>query len=206
MIGQNGKTPPAPWVTYTRAGCDVGSVAAANTELENQAPDVAKVFGADSPDATFANNSNNSSAAEAYYMGLSIHCAKGNAVCAGNNPVPDVLPDEPGGYNGYQALFGALYIDKVLNPAGTPVPSQVPGRDIVPVTNLDGQVIQDSSGDIGFPGYDGMTGPNALAYTLDMQTHGVPVTLTYLSDVHDSWTTGAGLGPGSPTYESQLQQ
>ena len=72
--------------------------------------------------------------------------------------------------------------------------------------NLNGAVIKDSSGDIGFPGYDGMTGPNALAYTLDMQTHGVPVTFTYLSDVHDSWTTGAGLGPGTATYESQLRQ
>ena len=50
-----------------------------------------------------------------------------------------------------------------------------------------------------------MIGANSLAYTLDMQTHGVPVTFTYLSDVHDSWTTGAGLGSGSATYESQLK-
>jgi hypothetical protein len=206
LVGPSGKTPPAPWVTYTRAGCNFGSVAAANTELENQAPDVANVFGATSPDATFADNPDNSSAAGAYYEGLSIHCAKGSAVCADNHAVPDRLPDEPGGYKGYQALFGALYTDKVLNPTGTPVPSLVPGRDIVPVTNLDGQVMTDGSGDIGFPGYDGMTGPNGLADTLDMQTHGVPVTFTYLSDVHDSWTTGAGLGPGSATYESQLKQ
>jgi hypothetical protein len=39
-----------------------------------------------------------------------------------------------------------------------------------------------------------------------MQTHGIPVTFTYLSDVHDNWTTGAGLGPGSAAYESQLRQ
>jgi hypothetical protein len=70
------------------------------------------------------------------------------------------------------------------------------------VRNLDGQVIKDSSGDVGFPGYDGMIG----AYTLDMQTHGVPVTYTYLSDLHDSFETGAGLGSGSATYESQLRQ
>ncbi len=56
--------------------------------------------------------------------------------------------------------------------------------------------MKDSSGDVGFPGYDGMTGPNALAYTLDMQLHGVPVTDTYLSDLHDSWTTGTPFGPG----------
>ena len=205
LVGPDGKTPPAPWATYTRAGCDVGSVAAANTELENQAPDVARVFGASSPDAAFASNSSNSDPAEAYYMGLSIHCAKGNAVCATHHSVPDVLPDEPGGYSGYQAMYGALYIDSVLNPAGTPVKS-LEGSPIVPVANLDGQVIKDGSGDIGFPGYDGMTGPNSLAYTLDLQTHGVPVTFTYLSDLHDSWTTGAGLGPGSATYESQLSR
>src|SRR5579863_9699246 len=206
LVGQNDATPPAPWVTYTRAGCDVGSVAAANTELENAAPDVANVFGANSVDATFAGNPDNGTAAGTYYEGLSVHCAQGDAVCADNHPVPDRLPDEPGGYTGYQALFGALYVDKVLNPAGTPVPSLVPGHSIVPVTNLNGQVMQDGSGDIGFPGYDGMTGPNGLAYTLDMQTHGVPVTFTYLSDLHDSWTTGGGLGPGSATYESQLKQ
>jgi hypothetical protein len=122
-----------------------------------------------------------------------VHCALGSAVCAKNHSVADSLPAEPGGYSGYQALFGAKYIDPLLSPSG-------------PVTNLDGAVIKDSSGNIGFAGYDGMTGPNALAYTLDMQTHGVPVTFTYLSDVHDSWTTGAGLGPGSATYESQLKQ
>lgn len=75
-----------------------------------------------------------------------------------------------------------------------------------PVRNLDGAVIKDSSGDIGFPGYDGMTGPNALAYTLDMQTHGVSVTDTYLSDLHDSWTTGDPFGPGQAGYEKQLRK
>jgi len=195
LVGQNGQTPPAPWVPYTRAGCDFGSVAAANTELENTLPDVPQVFGANSPDAKEAEDPSDAGQAKATadYEGLSVHCAVGSAVCAKNHSVADLLPDEPGGYSGYKALFGAKYIDPLLSPSG-------------PVTNLDDAVIKDSNGNIGFPGYDGMTGPNALAYTLDMQTHGVPVTFTYLSDVHDSWTTGAGLGPGSATYESQLKQ
>ncbi|HEX4290560.1 MAG TPA: hypothetical protein VH021_16675, partial [Trebonia sp.] len=192
MVGQNGKTPPAPWVPYTRAGCDFGSVAVANTELENQAPDVANVFGANSPDAAEADNPALAGQAAADYEGLSVHCALRSQVCANHHSVPDLLPDEPGGYHGYQALFGAKYIDPLLSPAG-------------PVKNQNGQVIKDSSGNIGFPGYDGMTGPNALAYTLDMQTHGVPVTFTYLSDLHDSWATGAGLGSGTATYEAQLR-
>ena len=58
---------------------------------------------------------------------------------------PDVLPDEPGGYHGYRALYGNKFVQPVISPSG-------------PVRNLDGQVIKDSSGDIGFPGYDGMTG------------------------------------------------
>jgi hypothetical protein len=190
MITQKGTTPPAPWVSYTRAGCDFGSVAAANTELENQTPDVPLVYGANSWEAKEAENPNLASKASADFMGLSVHCAKTSAVCASGG-VADKLPDEPGGYTGYHALFGNYFIHKVISPSG-------------PVKNLNGQVIKDSSGDVGFPGYDGMTGPNALAYTLDMQTHRVPVTYTYLSDVHDSWTSGGGLGPGTATYSHQL--
>jgi hypothetical protein len=194
MVTQSGKNAPAPWVPYTRAGCDFGAVASANTELENTLPDVPDVFGAHSPEAKEAENPKLQNKAAADFMGLAVHCARGNAVCGtAHGGVPDVLPDEPGGYHGYQALYGNKFLQPVISPSG-------------PVTNLDGQVIKDSSGDIGFPGYDGMIGPNALAYTLDMQTHGVPVTFTYLSDLHDSWTTGAGLGSGSATYESQLNQ
>ena len=103
-------------------------------------------------------------------MGLAVHCARRCGLRAGSRP--DVLPDEPGGYHGYRALYGNKFVQPLISPAG-------------PVRNLDGQVIKDSSGDIGFPGYNGMTGINALAYTLDMQTHGVPVPFTYLSDLHE---------------------
>jgi hypothetical protein len=195
MVGKNGKTPPAPWVSYTRAGCDFGSVAAANTELENTQPDVANVFGANSPDAKEASDPSTAGQAKATadYEGLSVHCAKNSAVCADHHSVADPLSSEPGGYQGYRALFGAKYIDPLMSPNG-------------PVTNFNGQVIKDSNGNIGFPGYDGMQGYNALAYTLDMQTHGVPVTFTYLTDLHDSWTQGGGLGSGTAQYESQLKQ
>ena len=116
----------------------------------------------------------------------------GSAVC-GAGSRPDVLPNEPGGYHGYRALYGSKFIQPVISPGG-------------PVRNLDGQVIKDSSGDIGFPGYDGMTGVNSLAYTLDMQTHGIPVTFTYLSDLHDSFNGSGPFGPGEAGYTAQLQQ
>jgi hypothetical protein len=35
MVGDGGQTTPAPWLTYTAAGCSVGGVSAANIELEN---------------------------------------------------------------------------------------------------------------------------------------------------------------------------
>src|SRR3989440_4386159 len=50
MLAANGKNAPAPWVPYTRAGCNFGGVATANVVLENTAVDVAKVFGPNSPE------------------------------------------------------------------------------------------------------------------------------------------------------------
>lgn len=192
MIGTDGKTPPAPWAAYTKAGCNFGTVASANTELENTLPDVPHVFGANSPEAKEAENPNLQNKATADFMGMAVHCALGSAVC-GAGSRPDVLPDEPGGYHGYRALYGNKFIQPVISPGG-------------PVRNLDGQVIKDSSGDIGFPGYDGMTGVNSLAYTLDMQTHGVPVTFTYLSDLHDNFNGSGPFGPGQAGYTRQLQE
>ncbi|HEX3426527.1 MAG TPA: hypothetical protein VHT30_10385 [Acidimicrobiales bacterium] len=191
MIDQAGAMAPAPWVPYTRAGCDVGDVAMANTELENAVPDVPLVFGQNSPEAAEARNPNAPTATD--FEGLSVHCARASSFCAANSrPVPDRLPDEPGGYHGYQAVFGAKYLDSELSPNG-------------PLTNLDGSVITDSNGVAGFPGYNGMQPVNALAYTLDMQEKGIPVTYTYVTDAHDDAVSGNGMGPGEATYEAQLQ-
>jgi hypothetical protein len=194
MVSASGGNTPAPWVPYTRAGCNFGSVAVANTELENTTPDVPLVFGAHSWEAREAENAKLANKAQADFMGLSVHCAAGSAVCGqAHGGVTDVLPNEPGGYQGYRALFGSRFIQPVISPSG-------------PVRSLGGQVIKDTSGDIGFPGYNGMNGTNSLAYTLDMQTHGIPVTFTYLADLHDNAVTGAGMGSGTATYESQLRQ
>jgi hypothetical protein len=50
-----------------------------------------------------------------------------------------------------------------------------------------------------------MTAPVSLAYTLDMQTHGVPVTQTYISAAHVNPATGTDAGPGSAGYEARLK-
>jgi len=191
MVGQDGHPAPAPWVPYTRAGCNFGTVAEANTDLENTVPDVPLVFGTHSPEAKEAENPALQNKAAADFMGLVVHCARGSAVCAAGGR-PDILTSEPGGYHGFRALYGSRFIQPVISPSG-------------PVRNLDGTVIKDPSGDVGFPGYNGMIGTNALAYTLDMQTHGVPVTFTYLSDLHESWQTGNAFGPGQAGYVRQAR-
>jgi hypothetical protein len=188
MIDALGQTTPAPWVPYTRAGCNFGSVATANTILENIGVDVPTVFGANSPEATEV--ASNPVKATADFVGIGIHCAQGNAVCA--NGQADLLPQEPGGYTGYQGLFGHKFVAPQISPNG-------------PLTDLNGNVIQDANGNIGFPGFDSMTPAVSLSYVAAMQEHGVPVTYAYLSDAHDNHATGQAFGPGSAGYVAALK-
>src|SRR5438105_10835516 len=51
MLTADGINAPAPWVPYTRAGCNFGAVATANIELENTSVDTPVVFVANSPQA-----------------------------------------------------------------------------------------------------------------------------------------------------------
>src|SRR2546428_11041629 len=113
MINENGKIAPAPWVPYTRAGCDVGAVGTANTILENTAIDIPTVFGAGSPEA--AEVAANPGQAFADFVGIGVHCAQGSPRCtAANQPRPDLLPAEPGGYAGFSGLFGAKHVDPAI--------------------------------------------------------------------------------------------
>src|SRR5262245_19363908 len=45
MVDRRGKVHPAPWVPFTRAGCDVGAFSVANIEFENVTSDIDNVFG-----------------------------------------------------------------------------------------------------------------------------------------------------------------
>jgi hypothetical protein len=190
MLTANGLNAPAPWVPYTRAGCNVGSVGTANTVLENIATDIPTVFGPNSPQEQEVQSNPNQATAD--FVGIGVHCALNNAVCASKNtPEPDVLPDEPGGYNGYQALYGNKYVAPVISPNG-------------PMTDLDGNVIQSPKGNVGFPGFDGMEATVSLSYVAAMQEHGVPVTYAYISDAHDAHQSGPAYGPGQAGYVAAL--
>jgi hypothetical protein len=191
MLTAQGKNAPAPWVPYTRAGCNFGSVATANTILENTSVDVARVYGANSSQAMEA--STNPVKAQADFVGIGIHCALGNSLCSSaNTGQPDLLPDEPGGYSGYMGLFGHEYVAPQISPSG-------------PLTDLNGNVIQDPSGNVGFPGFDGMEAPVSLSYVAAMQEHGVPITYAYISDAHDAHPNGPAYGPGQAGYVAALK-
>jgi hypothetical protein len=44
LVNENGKNAPAPWVAYTRAGCDVGAFSLNGLAIENKT-DIANIFG-----------------------------------------------------------------------------------------------------------------------------------------------------------------
>ncbi|HEX3193728.1 MAG TPA: hypothetical protein VHS30_28510, partial [Streptosporangiaceae bacterium] len=221
-----------PWVPFTRAGCDTGQVASANTVLENTGVDFPKVFGAGSPEDQQLNADTDpfKDAEVADYVGVGVHCAQGNAFCAdakgvrfgqtdpSATAVSDLLPDEPGGYNGFQALFGHRYVALQLG-AGTPNLSS----HGVPVTNAAGNLVDENGNQIngafltnhpGFPGFGPINASQSLAYIADMLESGVPVVNGYIADIHGnenipgvSACTGApaALGPGTPCYIAQAQ-
>ena len=191
MLTADGHNAPAPWVAFTRAGCNVGAVATANTILENTAIDIPTVFGPGSPEA--AEVTSNPAQAFADFVGIGVHCAAGDTLCSlANNGKPDSLPDEPGGYAGFNGLFGHKYVAPQISPNG-------------PLTDLNGNVIQDPQGHIGFPGFDGMAAAVSLAYVATMQEHGVPVTYAYISDAHDKHPSGPAYGPGEAGYVAALK-
>jgi hypothetical protein len=224
------KNTPAPWVPWAKAGCDVGNVSTANAVLENNnsiitnplttpptpdpTGDMTKVFGVGSPEWNDGRDSQlapSGTAARAKaltdYVGIAIHCAAGGGICKGDtNARPDVLPDEPGGYTGYQALFGAKYVNPAINGGAAAV------------NDTNGAPITDPFGQPGFPGFDGVPAKVSLGYVAQMQEAGVPVTFAYISDVHDNHTnafpappdpTGTfprASGPGESDYVAALHE
>ncbi len=251
LITTGQKNTPAPWVAFTRAGCDFAGVGAADMELENTTSDVTQVFGTGSPEAALGAYSAAQPAGSAGrnlavtdLEGIAIHCSLQSSAaggfCAGGGP--DALPDEPGGYNGYKGLFGPLHVNPFLTgqpattvpgapgAAGAPPVYDVfapnatntgagaapvadhPAGTVAPPSSANGattSAIEDATANSGFPGFDGMEANNALGYTAAMQEAGVPVTYTYLSDVHDDHYNvnhRQAFGPGEGGMEAQLRQ
>jgi hypothetical protein len=188
------KTTPAPWVSYTRAGCDVGNVSVANTVLENNSTaaggDIFNVYGPGSAEALEP-----AALRTTDFVGIAVHCASTpTSVCHDNmHAKSDPLPDEPGGYTGFSALFSAKYVNLAIT-GGQPC-----------VNDINGQPIKDTAGNCGFPGFDRMTAATTLGYVAQMHEAGIPVTFAYISDVHDNHAGFGAYGPGEAGYVAALK-
>src|SRR5215472_13583097 len=222
---------PAPWAPYTRTGCDWGAVATANVELENTGIDMPTVFGPNSPEVAqlAADPDSHKDQETADYVGVAVHCAQGSAFCADASAVkfgqttatpsasPDLLPNEPGGYTGFQGLFGHKYVAPQLG-AGTPDVA----HNGYQVTNAAGHLVDLNGNQInganlnspGFPGFGPINASQTLAYMADMLEKGVPVVNGYIADVHGNEhipgvtacaSSPSALGSGDPCYIAQAQ-
>jgi hypothetical protein len=188
MIDQRGMIHPAPWAVFTRAGCDVGAFSTANIEFENISTDIINVFGPTSPQALEAKATPDKAVAD--FEGIAIHCAKNSPLCS-HGAAPDLLPDEPGGYVGFNALYGNISVAPQING----------GQSVV--NDLDGNPITDGSGNAGFPGFD-PTASQSLGYVATLLEAGVPVVYAYIADAHDNHAGSGSFGPGETGYVQQL--
>jgi hypothetical protein len=196
--------------------------------------DIPKVFGPNSPEAQqlAADTGDRFKDAEiSDYVGLGVHCAKGSALCSSATAVkfgqnqpspsasPDVLPDEPGGYSGFQGLFGHRYVAPQIG-AGQPNVT----HNGFQVTNADGNLVDENGNQInggflnppkpGFPGFGPINASQTLAYMADMLESGLPVVNGYIADIHGNENipgvaackgSPAALGSGDPCYVAQAQ-
>jgi hypothetical protein len=210
----------------------VADIATANQELENTTPDIAQAFGASSPEEQQlkADTDSFKDAETADYVGVAVHCAQGNAFCAGAKgvkfgqtsasptAVPDALPGEPGGYNGFQALFGHRYVAPQLG-AGTASVS----HNGFQVTNAAGNLVDENGNQLngafltnhpGFPGFGPINASQTLAYMADSLEAGVPVVNGYIADIHGNEDipglaacngAPAALGSGTACYIAQAK-
>src|SRR5215471_18271071 len=221
----NGVNAPAPWVPFTRAGCDVGAAAAADMEIENTGADLATVFGAGSPQTTDPN-------AFANYEGVAVHCAATSTLCsAANGGLPDKLPWEPNpdgsaattdpatgtstAYEGYNGLFGHKYVTQAFQNLGL-------GGNVLDANgnlkDINGNtIVDDFNGTLtpGFPGF-GIAPQYSLGYVADMLEAGVPIVYCYIDTPHRPFGANPysyghpedpnDYGPGEAHYVDQLKQ
>ena len=184
------KSVPAPWVPFTRAGCNVGVVAAPRMALENTGRDILNVFGPNSLEAALAADPSTVSQAAAELQGIAIHCAAANPVCSFG--VPDLLPDEPRGYEGFKALFGHKNVLPIISPGGS-------------FADLSGTLIANAKGTAGFPRFSVISASQSLAYVAAMQEHGVPITFAFVSDARQPTSNTAEFAPGEAASVGQLK-
>jgi hypothetical protein len=186
-ISSVGPPDPGDGSGTVNLGSPLGKAHAANAAFTvystDPTGDMTKVFGEGSPEwiegrDTQISPGGTAAGAKALtdFVGIAIHCAAGGGICNSSlNAKDDTLPDEPGTYIGFKALFGAKYVNPAITNPSSPV-----------VNDTAGMPIADPFGQPGFPGFDGMPANVTLGYVAQMQEAGVPVTFGYISDAHDN--------------------
>ena len=190
MLNENGKTFPAPWVPFTRAGCDVGGFSIANLEFESLPADVRTVFGTGSPEDNAVSaalalprtpaNAPARQAPNTDYLGIAVHCAMDSPICNNSHARADALPDEPNGYANHKALFGNINVAPAIC-AAAPAGCDASGN----VRDTEGAVITDAYGRPGFPNIFSPLAKQSLGYAATMLEAGLPVVYVYVADAHD---------------------
>ena len=187
LLGEDGKTAPAPWVAFTRAGCDVGAYSTANMVFENTLADLKTVYGESSREYIKAKADFEPPAKgakqNAQWLGVALHCARESPRCAKGRP--DLLPDEAGGYERFNALFGHVNVQPEIAPAG--------------LRDLDGNSVEGFSSDLS------PSAAQTLGYLAAMLEAGVPVVYGYIADAHDNRDGSGSFGPGESDYVAQLK-
>lgn len=187
MLADTGRTVAAPWVPFTRAGCDVGAFATTGLTLQALDATVTNILSASEAEAA----ARDPIAAEADLFGIAIHCARSSTLCSSAQARPDLLPDEPGGYVGFSGLFGNRHVQPVISPGG-------------PVRTLDGKVVADAAGHPGFPDSQPVAA-QALGYAAAMLEAGVQVVYISIGNAHHR----SGMrdsGPGEPEDLARLAE
>jgi arylsulfatase A-like enzyme len=194
MLAETGKMAPAPWVPFARAGCDVGIFSTANMALESMPSDIAAAFGKGSSELTAA--AADPAKAKADFLGIAVHCARDSRFCADpTHARADPLPDEPGLYHGFSALFGNAHVRPLVSPNAA-------------IRDLDGNIIQDAYGNPGFPNLFAPSASQSLGYAAAMLEAGIPIVYASIADAHEQISLQDGgripLGPGELAHMRQL--
>jgi hypothetical protein len=184
----------------------------------DQAGDMTKVFDEGSPEwneGQASQRANPGTAArnlaQTDFVGLAVHCARTTeSICHGNSHARrDMLPDEPGGYDGFSGLFGAKYVNPAICTVSTANCTNATVNGQTALKKLDGTQITDQFNQPGFPGFDGLFASTTLSYVAQMQEAGIPVTFGYISDAHDQHGIAGEIhttkGPGEKEYVDQLK-
>ena len=199
MVGDGGQTTPAPWLTYTHAGCNVGGVSSANIVLENNSTtasgDMTRVFGVGLARVERGREpGDEDEVARRLRRHRRSTARRATPLCDTNpNAKPDDSTIDPGLG---RRLQGALR--REVRQSGDHRRAAVREGDTTAPTSPTRPATAASRASTA------RSRRTRSAMVAQMQENGVPVTFAYISDAHDNHTLARASGPGEADYKQQL--